>query len=566
MLSYKGHVLGALLFLILAAASTLIIPLAIRRMLESGFSTKNAQFIDSYFMVMIAVSAVLAISSASRYYFVTWLGEKIIADLRRDVFVHITTLSASFFDTAKTGELVSRLTADTTQIKSAAGTTASIALRNILLMIGSIWGMVYTSPHLSGLVLIAIPVIVLPLFAFGRLVRKRSRLAQDSLAHATAYASESISYVRTLQSFSNEKMVSNRFSETLEHSFSAARKSFLARSVLTAFSIFSIFSSIIVVLWIGANAVLDQTLSAGALGQFLLYSVFAAGSMGALSEVWGELNQITGAAERLSELLTTPSDITIPAAPIPLPFPPLGHLRFDNVSFSYPNRSGHRIIDGLTFSVSSGETLALVGSSGSGKSTVFALALRYYDATSGSVLVDEVPVNAAAPEEVRNRIGLVPQDTALFTMSVADNIRFGRPDASDEEVQQAANLALAHEFIIGMEKGYQTIIGERGIMLSGGQRQRIAIARAILKNSPILLLDEATSALDAESESLVQKALDELMMDRATIVIAHRLSTVLKADRILVMDKGRIVEEGTHDTLLKQGGIYAGLAKLQFCL
>jgi ATP-binding cassette subfamily B protein len=439
-----------------------------------------------------------------------------------------------------------------------------MALRNSFLMVGAIVGMVYTSPSLSLIVLIAIPIIVLPIFAFGRNVRKRSRHAQDMLANATAYASESISSVRTLQAFTNEKLVSSRFTSAVEKSFEAARSSIFARSILTAFAIFMIFSSVVAVLWIGAGRVLDGSMSSGLLGQFLLFSVMAAGALGALSEVWGELSQAAGAAERLSELLATDPDISVPANPVSLPESGSGSVELSSVSFAYPTRPDQSIVRDIDLNITPGETIALVGSSGSGKSTIFNLILRYYDPSSGSVIVDGVDIADADPEDVRKRIALVPQDTTIFAMSVSDNIRFGRPDASDAEVKEAARLALADEFIEKLKSGYDTIVGERGITLSGGQRQRIAIARAILKNAPILLLDEATSALDAESEKLVQKALDGLMVGRTTIVIAHRLATVLKADRIIVMDEGQFVEEGSHDDLVAQGGIYAGLAKLQF--
>lgn len=561
---YKAHVVGALVFLIIASATTLSLPLAVRSMVDNGFTREDTAFVDNYFFALFAIAAILAISSALRYYFVIWLGERVVADLRADVFAHITQLSASFFDTAKTGELVSRLTADTTQIKSAAGATASMALRNGVLMIGAIIGMIWTSPSLSLIVLVAIPLIVLPIFAFGRNVRAKSRYAQDMLADATAYASESISSVRTLQAFTNEKLVSGRFSKAVETAFDAARSSVAARAFLTAFAIFMIFSSVVGVLWIGAGAVLEGTMSPGLLGQFLLFSVMAAGSLGALSEVWGELSQAAGAAERLSELLATKPAVAAPQNPIHLPESSPGTLEFDNVSFAYPTRPDKPIVQALDLAVNSGETVALVGSSGSGKSTLFNLALRYYDPTQGAVKLDGVNVAETSPDEFRKRVALVPQDTTIFAMSAADNIRFGNPDASDDAVKKAAKLALADEFIVNLKNGYETIVGERGITLSGGQRQRIAIARAILKDAPLLLLDEATSALDAESEKLVQKALDGLMVGRTTIVIAHRLATILKADRILVMDQGRFVEEGTHDELVAKNGIYAGLAKLQF--
>ncbi len=564
LLRYKLQVAAALVFLVLAAATTLVLPIAVRRLVDSGFSVADSQLVGNYFAALMAIAAMLAVSSAGRYYFVIWLGERVVADLRKDVFSHITTLSAFFFDTAKTGELVSRLTADTTQIKSAAGATASMALRNVVLMFGAMIGMIYTSPRLSAIVLIAIPIIVLPIFAFGRAVRRRSRTAQDTLADATAYASESIASVKTLQAFTNEALVSNAFARSVEVSFTAARRSVLARAVLTAFAIFTIFASVVAVLWIGANAVLNGTMTAGTLGQFLLYSMFAAGALGALSEVWGELSQAAGAAERLTELLATRADIATPENPISLPEPPRGEVTFENVAFSYPSRPNQAIVRDLSFNVAPGETIALVGSSGAGKSTVFNLILRYYDADGGRVQIDGVDVSSADPKSLRQRISVVPQEIVVFGASIMDNIRFGRPDASDEDVRAAAREALADGFVQDLQDGYDTLVGERGITLSGGQRQRIAIARAILKDAPILLLDEATSALDAESEQLVQQALDRLMQGRTTLVIAHRLATILKADRILVLEKGEVIEEGTHESLVKAGGAYARLASLQF--
>ncbi|MEP0941294.1 MAG: ABC transporter transmembrane domain-containing protein [Rhizobiaceae bacterium] len=561
---YKGHLVGAFVFLALAAATTLSLPLAVRSMIDNGFSKADSAFIDNYFYALFAIAALLAVSSSMRYYFVIWLGERVVADLRNEVFAHLTKLSASFYDTAKTGELVSRLTADTTQIKSAAGATASMALRNVVLIIGAIAGMIYTSPSLSLIVLAAIPVIVLPIFAFGRNVRRKSRYAQDRLADATAYASESISSIRTLQAFTNERLVAGRFSEAVENAFEAARSSIAARAFLTAFAIFMVFTSVVAVLWIGAGAVLDGRMSSGLLGQFLLFSVMAAGALGALSEVWGELSQAAGAAERLSELLDTEPDVKEPEIPVALPEPAEGAIEFEDASFAYPTRPDQTIVNGLNLSVKPGETVALVGSSGSGKSTLFNLALRYYDPSSGTVRMDGVDISQASPEAVRQHIALVPQDTTIFAMSAADNIRFGLPEATDQQVVEAAKLALADEFISQLKDGYETVVGERGVTLSGGQRQRMAIARAILKNAPLLLLDEATSALDAESEKLVQKALDGLMVGRTTIVIAHRLATVLKADRILVMDGGKFVEEGTHEELVEKDGIYARLARLQF--
>ncbi len=561
---YRGRVLAALAALTVAALTTLMVPIAVRRMIDFGFSAKAAELIDSYFAVMIAVVAVLAVSSAMRYYLVTTLGERIVADLRSDVFAHLTRLSSDFFDTAKTGEMISRLTADTTQIKSAVGASVSIALRNLVLFIGGAAMMVVTSPRLSLFVLAAIPVIVLPLVGFGRAVRKRSRAAQDTLADASGYASELIGAVRMLQAFTNEPMATRRFSAAVEQAYVAARGATRSRSILTAIAIFLIFASVVIVLWVGAQDVLAGDITAGRLSQFVLYAVFAAGGLGELSQVWGEISQASGAAERLFEILRVEPRIKAPAHPVALPKPARGEVAFDNVRFAYPTRSDAPVLDGLSFTVKPGERLALVGPSGAGKSTIFHLLLRFYDPLSGRVSFDGVPLTEADPAELRGAIALVPQDAVVFAASVAENIRFGRPGASDAEVEQAAKAAHAAEFIDRLPQGYATQIGERGVMLSGGQRQRIAIARAILREAPLLLLDEATSSLDAESETLVQKALTQLMLERTSIVIAHRLATVLSCDRILVIDKGRIVEEGTHAQLSANGGLYARLAKLQF--
>ncbi|WP_075291270.1 ABC transporter transmembrane domain-containing protein [Pararhizobium arenae] len=561
---YRLLVIGALVSLVVAAATTLTLPMAVRRMIDHGFSTSDSGFINTYFGMLMALAVVLALASATRYYFVITIGERIVADLRRDVFAHVTKLSASFFDVNQSGEIVSRLTADTTQLKSAVGATASVALRNLILCLGAIAMMVYTSPKLSSLVLAAIPLIVFPLVAFGRSVRRRSREAQDTLAAASAYASEAISANRTVQAFNGEYAAQSRYAAAVENAYDAARAAVKARSVLTAFAITMIFGSVVAVLWFGAQDVLAGTTSPGTLSQFLLYSVFAAGSLGSLSEVWGELSQAAGAAERLSELLAEKPEIAAPVDPVPLPVPAEGRVVFDNVYFAYPARPDEKSLKGLNFSVKPGETVAIVGPSGAGKSTVFSLLLRFYDPVRGTVSVDGVDARSVDPDALRQRIAIVPQDVTIFATSVHDNIAFGLPNATREAVRAAATAAQADEFISRLPEGYDTQVGERGITLSGGQRQRIAIARAILKNAPILLLDEATSALDAESEVLVQKALDDLMQGRTTLVIAHRLATVLKADRILVMDQGRIVEEGNHASLVRQGGLYAKLARLQF--
>lgn len=561
---YRGQVAGAMVALLIASAATLAVPLAVRRMIDFGFSAERISLIDQYFAVLIAVAAVLAASSALRYYLVTIIGERVVADLRTAVFAHLTSLSPGFFDTAKTGEITSRLTADTTQIKTAVGSSVSVALRNLVLFIGSSAMMVFTSPRLSLFVILAIPVIVLPLVAFGRLVRRRSRAAQDTLADASAYAAELLGAVRTLQAFTNEVLATSRFSDAVQRAFTAARNSTRARAILTAIIIFLVFSSVVVILWVGAQDVLAGRTTPGTLGQFILYAVFAASGLGQLSEVWGELSQASGAAERLSELLAIEPIITAPARPVALPVPARGAVGFDKVRFAYPTRPDVFVLDQVSLQVQPGEKVAIVGPSGAGKSTIFHLLLRFYDPASGTVSFDQTRVADADPRELRRRMALVPQDVAVFATSIAENIRFGNANATEADVRRAAELAAAADFIARLPQGYDTPIGERGVTLSGGQRQRIAIARAILREAPLLLLDEATSSLDAESETQVAAALSRLMQGRTTLVIAHRLATVLSCDRILVLDQGRIVEQGTHTSLSAAGGLYARLAKLQF--
>jgi ATP-binding cassette subfamily B protein len=561
---YRGRAAAALATLIVASLTTLIVPVAVRRMIDFGFSDKAAQLIDSYFAVMVLVVAVLAISSALRFYLVTTLGERIVADLRSDVFAHLTRLSPAYFDATRTGEIVSRLTADTTQIKSAVGASVSIALRNLVLFLGGAGMMVVTSPRLSLFVLGAIPVIVLPLVGFGRAVRRRGRAAQDTLANASGYANELIGAMRTVQAFTSEKPAGSRFATAVEQAYGAACGATKARAILTAVVIFLVFTSIVIVLWVGAQDVLAGDITPGRLGQFVLYAVFAAGGLGELSQVWGEISQASGAAERLSEILAVQPAIRSPARPIALPKPANGDVTFHHVSFSYPSRPNIPVLENLSFGVRPGEKLALVGPSGAGKSTIFQLILRFYDPVSGSITFDGVRLTDADPAALRSRIALVPQDSIVFATSVRDNIQFGRPDATEAEIEKAAEAAHAAEFIRRLPLGFETPLGERGVTLSGGQRQRIAIARAILRRAPLLLLDEATSSLDAESETLVQQALKRLMLNRTSIVIAHRLATVQACDRILVIDSGRIVEEGTHASLASGGGLYARLAKLQF--
>jgi ATP-binding cassette subfamily B protein len=561
---YRWRAILALIALTVAAITTLLVPVAVRRMIDFGFTPEGIAMINSYFSVMIAVVAVLAGASAARYYLVMTIGERIVADLRRDVFAHLMSLSPVFFDSARSGELISRLTADTTQLKSAVGASASIALRNLMLFVGATTMMVITSPRLSGFVLLAIPAIVLPLVAFGRWVRRLSRNAQDTLADATAYASELIGAIRTVQAYTSERLANARFSGEVEQAYEAARTSTRARAVLTAIIIFIVFTSVVAILWIGSHDVMTGTITPGRLGQFILYAAFAAAGLGQLSEVWGEVSAASGASERLFEILRVRSAISAPASPRALPVPARGDVSLENVSFAYPTRPDVMAIDGVSLTVRAGEKVAIVGPSGAGKSTLFHLLLRFYDPASGTISFDGVPIRAADPHEVRTRIALVPQDSVAFATTARENIRFGRPDADDPDVERAAGLAHATEFIHRLPGGFEAQLGERGVTLSGGQRQRIAIARAILRDAPLLLLDEATSSLDAESETLVQTALEELMRHRTTLVIAHRLATVLSCDRIMVMDQGRIVEQGTHASLVAANGLYARLARLQF--
>jgi ATP-binding cassette subfamily B protein len=555
---------AALLALLVSAAATLAIPLAVRRMIDLGFSGIEPDLVDKYFATLVGVGLILALASAARFYCVNWLGERVVADMRRDVFRHLTGLSPAFYETTHSGEVMSRLTADTTQVKAAAGTVISQALRNFLILIGACSMMVVTSPKLSLAVLAAIPVIVLPLVAYGRAVRALSREAQDTLAHASAFASESLGQLRVLQAFTQEGAVTKRFGDAVERSFAAADARAKARAGLTGIAIFLVVASVVGVLWYGAQDVLSGTMTGGRLGQFVLYALLAAAAVGELSEVWGEVSQAAGAAERLAELLSIETKIKSPPHPKPLPIPPRGEIAFRDVVFSYPLRPETSALKGVSFQVAPGERVAIVGPSGAGKTTIFALLLRFYDPDSGDVEIDGVKVSDADLTELRSRFAIVPQETELFADTVAANIAYGAAAATKDEIEAAARAAFAHDFIAALPRGYATMLGERGVTLSAGQRQRVAIARAVLRNAPILLLDEATSALDAESETLVQRALDGIMQGRTTLVIAHRLSTVTEADRILVFDQGRLIEQGTHRSLIAHAGLYARLADLQF--
>ncbi|MCC0804676.1 ATP-binding cassette domain-containing protein [Methylobacterium sp. W2] len=563
-LVYRGRIFAAFLSLLAASGATLVVPIALRRVIDHGFSPEGHSVIDAYFMALIGVVTVLALSSAARYYTVVTLGERVVADLRSAVFARLTILDPAFFDRSQSGEIVSRLTADATQVKAVFGVSISILLRNAFLFVGAVAMMVFTSPKLSILVLVAIPLIVFPLILSGRGVRRRSRAAQDRLADASAYAAEAIGAIRTMQAFGMGRATAEHFGQASENAYSAARNSVQARALLTGVAIFLISASVVGVMWYGAQGVLAGTMTAGQLSQFVLYAVFGASALGQLSEVYGELAQAAGAAERLGEILAAEPAIRAPADPVPLPVPPRGEVAFEQVRLTYPTRPEHPSLDGISFQVAHGERVALVGPSGAGKTTVLQALLRFYDPQSGVVRVDGVDITAVDPDSLRERMSLVPQDPTVFSGSVMDNIRYGRPRASEAEIHRAAELAHADGFIRALPQGYDTQVGERGVTLSGGQRQRVAIARAILKDAPILLLDEATSALDAESERAVQTALDTLMRGRTTLVIAHRLATIRAADRILVLDGGRIVETGTHESLLAQGALYAQLAALQF--
>ena len=570
---HKGRVAAALVFLVLAGVITLTLPRFIGFLVDEGVKG-DMQSINDNFSWLYILAGALAVASSLRYYFVMWLGERVVSDIRADVFDHLARLDMSFYDRSLSGELISRLSADTTQIKSVFGATASMALRNSILCVGAVTMMVVSSPSLSAIALGVIPLLVIPLIVFGRMVRKRSRSAQDTLAEATAYASEAIASVKAFQAYTNEGLASSRYSNAVMAAFNAARKSLLARGLLSGFAIFIVFASVTGVLWLGAQRVYAGDMSGGTLSSFLLYAVIAAGSLATLSEIWGELQQAAGAAERLTELLAIDPEIKAPETPLPFPQAENGAaLSFDGVDFDYAGakakkdneaKTGGAAIHDLNFDIECGETVAIVGSSGAGKTTIFNLLLRFYDPTTGHISINGAKLTALDPTELRRQIALVAQEATVFATSVMENIRFGDLSASDEAVREAAKAANAHGFIEEMANGYDTVIGERGVTLSGGQRQRIAIARAILKDAPVLLLDEATSALDAESETSVQAALDGLMVERTTLVIAHRLATVLGADRILVMDKGQIIESGTHENLIAQGGAYARLAELQF--
>jgi ATP-binding cassette subfamily B protein len=554
----------AIAALLLASAAQLALPVAIRYLIDAGLLADNASNIDKYFVALFAVAIAFGLFSALRFYLVTWLGERVVADIRNSVYQHVVRLDPTFFEVTKIGEVLSRLTTDTTLIQSISGAGLSIALRATLNLFGAVVMLAITSPRLAGMILLLLPLVLVPIILIGRRVRILSRASQDRVADSSGLAGETLGAIATVQAFTMEGLQSARFGESVQAAFQTAVRRIRVRALLTGMAILFIFGAITFVLWIGTRSVMAGEMSGGQLGQFLLYAIFAAAAAAGLSEMWGEVQRAAGAMERLLELLDSEPAIVAPANPLALPETSLGRISLDKVTFRYPSRREIVAIDEFDLEVASGETLAIVGPSGAGKSTLFQLLLRFYDPESGCIKVDGVDISQTAPEAVRARIGLVPQETVIFGTSARENIGYGRPGASDREIEAAAEAAAADVFIRQLPEGFDTFLGERGTRLSGGQRQRIAIARAILKDPPILLLDEATSSLDAESERVVQEALEHLMQGRTTIIIAHRLATVLKATRIVVMEHGRIVDIGSHDELVKRDSLYTRLAELQF--
>lgn len=559
---YRGLMAMAGVALVVTASISLILPMAVRRVVD-GFETSAAELLDKYFLAALAIAGALALGTGVRYYLVTRLGERVVADIREAVFGRMIGMSPVFYEKIMTGEVLSRITTDTTLILSVIGSSVSVALRNVLIFGGGLVLMLFTSAKLTGLVLLIVPAVIVPIIVLGRRLRALSRQNQDWIAASSGNASEALSSVQTVQAFTHEAASRKTFADVTEQSYQTALARITTRAAMTVIVIALIFSGVVGVLWIGARDVRADQMTVGALVQFVIYAIMVSGSVAALSEIWGELQRAAGATERLVELLNAEDEVRDPVL-AQVPDQIAGEIEFDDVTFRYPARPDIAALDHVSFHVRPGETVALVGPSGAGKSTVIQLLQRFYDPTDGAVRIDGMELRDRTRDEFRRHIALVPQDPVIFAATAHENIRFGQPDASDAEVEDAAKAAAAHDFLIALPEGYDSYVGERGVMLSGGQKQRIAIARAILRDAPILLLDEATSALDAESEQLVQKAVEAMAADRTTLIVAHRLATVKKADRILVFDGGRIVAEGSHDALVAEGGLYARLARLQF--